>query len=212
MQAEQVLVVSRQRIAEYLEPCRKGLITDADAVAGILGAVHADAFFLDRPLAERDPSFKQIIPYVTVCRRDLILMILRKNKQNEQRLHDLYSIGQGGHINPLPGLGGAELIRAELQRELLEEIALGPDSYNLAPVGIINDDHTEVGSVHLGLWYLAETALVEFSTNEPDKIEGAWVQRCEVLAKYDKLETWSQIVADRLLRKERPCPGEIASS
>jgi predicted NUDIX family phosphoesterase len=176
----------------------------------MLAAIHADAFFMDRPLAERDPSYKQIIPYVTVCRNDLILMIRRKKKQNETRLHDLYSIGQGGHINPLQGLHGKKLIQAELQRELLEEIALGPDQYVLAPGGIINDDRTEVGSVHLGLWYTAETSSEEFRTNEPDKIEGSWVHRREVLEKYATLETWSQIVSDSLLREERPCPGKIA--
>lgn len=208
MQSEKVLVVPRARIADYLAPCRKGLISDTDAVAGILSALYSDAFFLSRPIAERDPSFKQIIPYVTVCRHDLILLIRRKKKQTEQRLHELYSIGQGGHINPLPGYGGAELIRAELERELLEEIALGPADYRLTAGGIINDDDTEVGSVHLGLWYRAEAAEGGFRTNEPDKIEGAWVTRREVLEKYATLETWSQIVADSFLREEVPCPGK----
>ncbi|HSW62053.1 MAG TPA: hypothetical protein VLH56_01855 [Dissulfurispiraceae bacterium] len=210
MQSEQVLVVPRSRIADYLASCRKGLISDTDAVAGILAVVYSDAFFLSRPLAELDPSFKQIIPYVTVCRHDLILLIRRKKKQTEQRLHDLYSIGQGGHINPLPGRGGAELIRAEMERELLEEIALGPAQYRLSPGGIINDDDTEVGSVHLGLWYRAEATEGGFRTNEPDKIEGAWASRREVLKKYATLETWSQIVADSFLREESLCPGKSA--
>ena len=210
MQAEQVLVVPRQRIAGYLAACEKGLISDSAFVDEILAAIHADAFFMDRSLAERDPSYKQIIPYVTICRNDQILMIRRKKKQNEARLHDLYSIGQGGHINPLRELQGKALIQAELQRELLEEIALAPDQYVLVPGGIINDDLTEVGSVHLGLWYTAETSSEEFRTNEPDKIEGSWVHRREVLEKYATLETWSQIVADSLLREGRPCTGKIA--
>lgn len=200
MQPEQVLVVPRQSISPYLEACPKGLIAHQDAIDAVLAAIHRDAFFLDRPLAEQDASFKQVIPYVTACHRDKILMIRRKKKQTEARLHDLFSIGQGGHINPIAGRTGAALIQAELERELREEIDLNPDAYSLTVRGVINDDENEVGSVHLGLWYLAETISGEFRTNEPDKIEGAWVPRREVLLKYDTLETWSQIVADSLLR------------
>lgn len=202
MQSEEVLVVAREKIAPYLKACRKGLISSPEMVAGVLETIYRDAFFMARPAAESDASFKQIIPYVTLCCNELILMIRRKRKQTEQRLHDLHSIGQGGHINPLGGAQGAALIQAELERELMEEVALAPGEYSLRVRGIINDDENDVGSVHLGLWYVAETKAGGFRTNEPDKIEGAWVPRREVLAKYDRLETWSQIAADSLLREE----------
>lgn len=202
MQPEQVLVVPRNSIASCLETCRKGLIDDSGMLADVVEAIYRDAVFMDRSAAESDPSFKQIIPYVTLCCGDLLLRIRRKKKQTEQRLHDLFSIGQGGHINPLGGAQGAALIQAELERELMEEVALAPGEYILQARGIINDDENDVGSVHLGLWYVAETQNTEFRTNEPDKIEGAWIPRHEVLAKYDTLETWSQIVADSLLREE----------
>ncbi|NLI29166.1 MAG: hypothetical protein GX423_03710 [Nitrospiraceae bacterium] len=202
MRSEEVLVVARENIAPYLKACRKGLISSPETVAEILEIIYRDAFFMERSAAENDACCKQIIPYVTLCCNDRLLMIRRKRKQTEQRLHDLYSIGQGGHINPLSGARGASLIRAELERELMEEVALAPGEYSLSVRGIINDDENDVGSVHLGLWYVADTNADRFRTNEPDKIEGAWTPRREVLAHYDTLETWSQIAADSLLREE----------
>src|ERR1700722_9574637 len=56
--------------------------------------------FLPRSLAENDPSYKQLIPYVVLKYRDQIFHYRRGQGAGEKRLRALRSIGIGGHINP----------------------------------------------------------------------------------------------------------------
>ena len=76
----------------------------------------------------------------------------RTRAGGDARLHDRWSIGVGGHLNPGDGdlLGG-------LRREWDEEVVAGfvPD-FRL--VGLLNDDTTAVGQVHLGAVYVADAA------------------------------------------------------
>src|SRR5437763_16940392 len=54
-------------------------------------------FFLRRPLAEEDPSHKQIIPYVLLVHGDKVFYYVRGKRAGEQRLVAKGSIGIGGH-------------------------------------------------------------------------------------------------------------------
>src|SRR5256885_6979534 len=56
-------------------------------------------FFLRREQAERDPTHKQIIPYVLLTHGDKVLHYVRGKKAGEQRLVAKGSIGIGGHKN-----------------------------------------------------------------------------------------------------------------
>jgi len=113
----------------------------------------SEARFEPRGQMEHDPSWKQIIPYLVLRDgRDYYLM-RRTRAGADRRLHDRYSIGVGGHINPGDGglLGG---LRREWQEEL--EADFEPE-FRL--VGLLNDDATDVGSVHLGVVFLANLEL-----------------------------------------------------
>src|SRR3989440_9087987 len=55
-------------------------------------------FFLRRDQAEKDPTHKQIIPYVLLTHGDKVLHYVRGKKAGEQRLVAKGSIGIGGHI------------------------------------------------------------------------------------------------------------------
>src|SRR4030042_1570946 len=57
--------------------------------------------FINRSEAEKDPSYKQIIPYVIMCHNGKFLSYVRGKKAGEKRLLGLRSIGIGGHINPI---------------------------------------------------------------------------------------------------------------
>ncbi|NLH01349.1 MAG: hypothetical protein GX488_05535, partial [Clostridiales bacterium] len=70
----------------------------------------------------------------------------------------------------------------------------------LTPRGIINDDTTEVGSVHLGLFYTLE-ADGEVTVRETEKLEGFWAKRSELDQLSGQMETWSQFVVPLLCRK-----------
>lgn len=192
---EQVLVVPQAVIEPLLQ---KPYGTNIDEV---VTAIIANQQFMDRPLAEVDPSFKQIIPYV-VCRYDgLTYMTQRTKKQGEQRLHGKFSLGVGGHINPTDrgDDDDVNILESAMRRELREEVMM--IHRDITPVGTIYIDHTDVGRVHVGLVYVLEAAHPKFEVMEPEQHALAkWATTTDIALVYDKLEDWGKIVFDRLIR------------
>ncbi|MEO7664488.1 MAG: hypothetical protein ABIV26_05125 [Candidatus Limnocylindrales bacterium] len=182
--AEQVLVIPRDVVMD--DPGWHGIRTEG--IAGFEGLVERHGTFRDRPEAEVDRRTKQVIPYLVLRDGELTFLMRRTAAGADARLHDRYSIGIGGHLNP--GDGG---LLAGLRREWLEEIDAGfvPD-FRL--VGLLNDDTTEVGAVHLGAVYLADAAGRTVGIREVEKLQGAFAGRDEVEAVVDRMETWSAIV------------------
>jgi len=192
-ETESVLVVPRA-VLDDAAPRTFSRETE-QATANIL----ANCRFMERSRAEHDFGFKQIIPYVVIRNGDRYLLIRRTRKQTEARLHDMFSLGIGGHINDTDGLAGtAEIITLGMRREVTEEIQLqSEDSCEIA--GIINDDSTEVARVHAGLVYLLSTSSTDYEIMEPGKYTAAWKTPVEMLECYADMESWAQIVYDFLL-------------
>lgn len=186
---EQVMVVERARIAPYL--IERGLVTDHTDV--ILDAIADEHFFIDRETAERSPQYKQIIPYVLIRRGESWFLLQRTKKQTEARLHDKLSLGIGGHVNP----DTPDLIDG-LQRELEEEVGIDGD-YELTFAGILNDDTTEVGSVHLGAVFVLEVLSGDVVVRETDKMSGQWIATGELAPLRERMETWTEIVYDAVV-------------
>lgn len=186
---EQVMVVERERLAPYL--IEYGLVTEGvdDAIDAILDG----HFFLDRPTAEKSPQYKQIIPYVIIRHAGSYYLLQRTPKQTEARLHHKLSLGIGGHINP----DTPELLDG-LHKELEEEVHVAGD-YDLTFAGILNDDTTEVGSVHLGVVYVLDAHDANVTVRETDKMTGRWASVDELRELRERMETWSQIVYDALI-------------
>ena len=115
----------------------------------------------------------------------------------DARLHHRYSIGVGGHLNPGDGglLGG---LRREWDEELVADFV--PD-FRL--VGLLNDDTTEVGAVHLGAVYVADAAGRPVAIRETDKLSGGFVEPGDVAAVIDRLETWSRLTFEFLAADDR---------
>jgi predicted NUDIX family phosphoesterase len=117
--------------------------------------------YLPRWRAEEDPSYKQLIPYVLLQHTDLagrrlLFQYTRGTGQGEGRLHSKRSVGIGGHISESDISDQAiHPYHDGLQRELNEEVAIHC-AYHQRCVGLINDDETEVGRVHLGVVHLFE--------------------------------------------------------
>ena len=106
---------------------------------------------------EDDPGFKQLIPYVIFRHRDAdgrqtVFQYTRGTGQGEGRLHRKRSVGIGGHISVIDADSQAKANPYEegMRRELEEEVIV-ETSYTAHLVGLINDDQTEVGRVHLGV-------------------------------------------------------------
>ena len=72
-------------------------------VDGIMRRVEMSGFFVDRAAAETDATIKQIIPYLVLRDGDRIFLMKRTRAGGDARLHELYSVGVGGHLNPGDG-------------------------------------------------------------------------------------------------------------
>ena len=118
---------------------------------------------------------------------------MRRTKAGaDARLHDRYSIGVGGHLNPGDGdLAGG------LRREWREEV-----SADFVPefrlIGLLNDDTTDVGSVHVGAVYLADARGRSVAIRETEKLSGSFAEPSEAAAVVDRMETWSVLVFEHL--------------
>ncbi|HIR86124.1 MAG TPA: hypothetical protein IAC00_03175 [Candidatus Limivicinus faecipullorum] len=185
---EKVLVVKTEKLAKFISG-RTGLLTeDREAMLDIIINEHE---FIDRPAAEEDPSYKQIIPYVVLTRKGLVFATRRLNKGGESRLHGKVSIGIGGHINPVDETDRRSVLMKGLERELDEEVYIQRRG-ELVPQGFINDDGNGVGAVHLGLCFSMEVE-GEVSVKETEKLSGGWMSLQELRGEFDNMETWSQI-------------------
>jgi predicted NUDIX family phosphoesterase len=145
-----------------------------------------------RAAMERDPTFKQVIPYLVLRDGERWFLMRRTRAGGDERLHEKWSIGVGGHLNP--GDGGLD---RGLLREWQEELVAGFVPA-FRPVGLLNDDTTDVGSVHLGVVYLADAGGRAVAIRETDKLAGEFVETAVVAAGTDRLETWSRLVFEFL--------------
>lgn len=157
-------------------------------------------FFTQRAPAELDPSLKQIIPYVLLVHGERVLHYVRGKKAGEQRLVAKGSIGIGGHMND-DDEGLFALDRAAydagVQREVGEELRLGANYTNHA-VALLNDDSNEVGRVHLGIVHVFRLESAEVQKGEAMITELQFLDREQLAARREGLESWSRICADRL--------------
>ncbi|MBR2002821.1 MAG: phosphoesterase [Thermoguttaceae bacterium] len=209
--------------------------------------------FTRRGDAERNPEFKQLIPYIIfVCEdsatgRPSVFAYRRGDGQGETRLRSKWSVGVGGHINDVDaGVGtsangenggsrengkdgksgedgenatarpqtaessaatpfGTDLFSAGAAREIAEEVVLGAPILRFERVGLVNDDATEVGRVHLGVVCVATLAAPLLTSNEPDLAESGFRPVDELLAEIDaepeRFETWTTLALRGLYAK-----------
>jgi len=191
---EQVLVLPRDRVPGG---CDFHGIRNADAttLVDLRQAVERHGQYLDRPVAERNRSVKQLIPYVVVRDDERVFLMQRTDAGGDARLHGKASIGVGGHLNPVDE--GADALMAGLRREWHEELESGWEP-EFRLVGLLNDDSNPVGAVHLGVVFTVESGGRPVAVRERHKLVGAFAGRGEVAAAWDRLETWSQLVAAAL--------------
>ncbi len=153
---------------------------------------------------EQDPSFKQLIPYMVFRYTDSggvqrLFQYTRGGGMGESRLHAKRSVGIGGHISTEDSHAGTlhDVYREGMQRELGEEVAL-ETAYTETCVGLINDDQTPVGRVHLGVVHLFDVEQPHVHPREDDILDACFLPIDEILPQLDRYESWSQIVVPAL--------------
>ncbi|MEX0711313.1 MAG: NUDIX domain-containing protein [Pirellulales bacterium] len=172
----------------------------ADYLDELLKPAHVS--YRPRRQMEADPSFKQLIPYCIFQHRDAaerlhVLHYVRGSGQGEGRLHRKRSVGIGGHISAHDALPGASSYEQGMHRELEEEVSIDTP-YVQRCVGLINDDQTEVGRVHLGVVHLFEVERTEVRPRECDLLECGFCPVDELLADLAGFESWSAICLEAL--------------
>ena len=172
------------------DPGWHGLTTDG--LDGFEAIVARYGEFRPRADVEPDRRWKQVIPYLVLRDGPRYFLMRRTQAGGDARLHDRWSIGVGGHLNPGDGdLAGG--LRREWREELVADFE---PEFEL--IGLLNDDTTEVGSVHVGAVYIADAGGRAVTIRETEKLSGAFAAPAVVREGIDRMETWSALVFERL--------------
>lgn len=175
---------------------------------------------------EEDPSFKQLIPYALFRWIDAegaahLFEYQRGSGQGERRLHAKRSVGVGGHISSIDAEKGVRTVfsadpskfdaageaktvltpfspyREGMRRELDEEVVIDTP-YTERIAGLINDDQTPVGRVHLGVVHLCDVREPRIQPREVDILDGSFRPVRDILPRLGEFESWSEIVVRAL--------------
>lgn len=170
---------------------------DATSAADVLARIRTRGFFVERRHAETDATLKQIIPYCVVVRGSEVFLTRRTSRGGDARLFGKRSIGVGGHVNPVDG---SDVLALGLRREIEEELHVQGE-WSARAVGFLNDDATDVGSVHFGLVHVVRVA-GDVAVRETETLTGGFVAAEELrrlcAAERATFETWSALLVDRL--------------
>jgi len=198
---EQVLVVRREDI--FPDGAWHGFVTEnLDRHQRVIRERHD---FRPRSEVENDPTYQQIIPYVVFRHRDRFFLTHRLRASSERRLRKQYSLGVGGHINR-GDLGAGDPILDGLKREWEEEVVYD-GKFEARLLGFLNEDSSPVSKVHLGVVFLVDGDSPNIRIRETDKLAGELLTLEEMRMYYLAMESWSQIVYDRLVAEAPPSPS-----
>jgi len=155
--------------------------------------------FHPRRKAEQDLRYKQVIPYVLLISDNRVLRYQRGKGGEETRLRGLWSIGIGGHIsNEDRDLFSEDKLGYYdgMRREIKEEVDLEPLSE--AAVAVINDDTTEVGSVHFGVVHIMHVASESVVGRKKGIVAPEFVPISAAVKDSANYESWSRLCLENM--------------
>ncbi len=184
---EQILVIKQSTL--FVDtPAWHGI--DNDNIESIISIITTHQEYMQRSLAETDLSYKQIIPYMIFNFANTYFVMQRKATASEQRLAGKLSLGIGGHMRQEDMHG--KTIFDWAKREFEEEVSYN-GNLKITTLGILNDDSSEVGKVHLGIVLLLQGDNNQIFIKDEHK-SGVLLTKQECLAKFDRMESWSQLI------------------
>ncbi len=188
-QVEQVLVVPTALFREvgYFQ----GFTADVEPYMRTL-LDPAWTSYQPRDVMEQNPDYKQLIPYCVFCCKGDVFYYKRGNAQGESRLHAKRSVGVGGHISSIDESAASGPYREGMRRELEEEVYVETPCQEKL-VGLINDDETSVGRVHLGIVHVFELEEPKVRPREASMTETGFAPPSQLLESAGEFETWSEI-------------------
>ncbi len=194
--SEQVLVVPTRLFHDL--GVFQGFCSDSDRYLPAL-LDRRNQSFRPRSQVEEDPSFKQLIPYVVLRCGEQVFHYTRGKRATETRLQALRSIGVGGHISLHDEALFDSSYREAMFREVAEEVLL-ETSYEERCLGLINDDSTAVGQVHLGIVHIFDLAQPKARRREQALVQSGFAPLTQLFEERQEFESWSQMVMERLFK------------
>jgi predicted NUDIX family phosphoesterase len=213
-----ILVIARRHLFPGLSP-QGFLPTDAVDLDGL----GAHLFFAERDYMEQNSHYKQLIPYIVLRRGDgadaRVLCYQRRAKHTEARLGGLWSVGFGGHIEPVDR-GAADvkahgLVMATAVRELEEETGLAPGLEHFRMEGFINSDSEDVSAVHFGIVFSvdldalpgSDDELIALVSSQAEPHQARWIREADLPGLVGagngpdggSFEDWSRIAVSGLI-------------
>ena len=194
---EQILVVNRKELFNNEENHFYGFIQKNDEKTKKIIDTFESYEVKRRGDMEEDPSYKQLIGYVLLkdANTNEVLVYKRLVGGGEARLHGKASVGIGGHMNEVEGKTIFEMLKINAARELNEEVGVSEEEAlnNLHFIGLINDDKTEVGQVHIGVVYECKVDKSKVEVKEDDTLVIKWMTADEAKEE-ENYETWSEFL------------------
>lgn len=196
---EQVLVFER-KVLEKVGTFH-GLEFDIDRYLSEIFALGV-LRFMARSKAEKNSSYKQLIPYVIMAHNHKYLNYVRGKRAGETRLVEKRSIGIGGHINPIDEVplfdtDFRQVYLTAVDREVAEEVTVKAN-YTNHIVALLNDDSNEVGQVHLGIVHYWTLDSPDVEKREQMITQMSFMTIDQLQQVRDSLETWSSLCLDGL--------------
>jgi len=146
-------------------------------------------FWIDKIEAETDETYKQVIPYILI-QNPIQQFFCYQRRGNEKRLHGLWSLGIGGHVNEQDKEDiNLDTFLSGAIREVFEETAIVIEKSDLKVKGVIYESESNVGRVHLGIVYLLNTNKEISQTLETEL--SLWGNGLQLASK--KIELWSKL-------------------
>lgn len=163
----------------------------------ILDLINKYGEYRPRSEMEEDDSFQQIIPQIILQVEDKFFIHRIPQTGSESRLHDLWPILLGGHVEK------SDLsIEAASEREFEEEINYKGKILKKVFLGIVKLHDNPVNKVHTGLVWLFIGDTEDFEPTEDHGLaDGQFMTLGEIEKYKDKMTYWSREVYKYLLNK-----------
>ena len=199
--SESVLVVPTELLHQlgYFQ----GFMPDVEGyLETLLSPAHTS--YQPRAAMEADPSFKQLIPYVIFCHAAVRRRTVGLSVHAWDRAGGTAAAPQAERGNRRSHLfGRCERQRAVRGRDAPRAGRRSHHQHSLPQkcVGLINDDETEVGKVHLGVVHIFDVENTHILPRESEIVDAGFVPADDLLGDLDGFESWSRICLESLFTK-----------
>ena len=183
---EQILVVNRKDLFNNEENHFYGFLPREDEKVKKIVDTFTSYEVKRRGDMEEDNSYKQLIGYAVIKDRNTKEILVYKR---------LVGGGEARLMNEVEGKTIYEMLKINAARELFEEVGVSEEYAleNLHFIGLINDDKTEVGQVHIGVVYECEVDKSNVVVREDDTLDIKWTTGDDARQE-ENYESWSDFL------------------